>query len=217
MPAEVVKINSDTPESSLISYAAERIRAGHVLGMPTDTFYGLAADPYNLRAVELIYLVKSRSKHKALSLLVESVDQAEELADLSSCSDDFYILAQKYWPGPLTIIVRAAPRLPLKVTANTGNVALRVPNAKIPLAVVVAAAIPITATSANLSGASECTSADQVRDQLQGRISIIVDGGTSPRDVASTIVDLTDEGARWRIIREGAIPADEISTFFAKG
>ena len=212
----MVKINSDTPESSLISYAAERIRAGHVLGMPTDTFYGLAADPYNLRAVELIYLVKSRSKHKALSLLVESVDQAEELADLSSCSDDFYILAQKYWPGPLTIIVRAAPRLPLKVTANTGNVALRVPNAKIPLAVVVAAAIPITATSANLSGASECTSADQVRDQLQGRISIIVDGGTSPRDVASTIVDLTDEGARWRIIREGAIPAEQISRFFAK-
>src|SRR5260370_1344565 len=105
----------------------------------------------------------------------------------------------------------------LKVTANTGNVALRVPNAKIPLAVVVAAAIPITATSANLSGASECTSADQVRDLLQGRISIIVDGGTSPRDVASTIVDLTDEGARWRIIREGAIPSDDISTFFAKG
>src|SRR5438270_571816 len=98
-----------------------------------------------------------------------------------------------------------------------GKGALCAPNAKIPLAVVVAAAIPITATSANLSGASECTSADQVRDQLQGRISIIVDGGTSPRDVASTIVDLTDEGARWRIIGEGAIPADEISTFFAKG
>ena len=113
--------------------------------------------------------------------------------------------------------MKAGSRLPLKVTANTGNVALRVPNAKIPLAVVTAAAIPITATSANLSGASECTSAEQVRDQLQGRISIIVDGGISPRDIASTIVDMSDDGERWRIIREGAIPSEEISTFFATG
>jgi tRNA threonylcarbamoyl adenosine modification protein (Sua5/YciO/YrdC/YwlC family) len=113
--------------------------------------------------------------------------------------------------------VRAASRLPLKVTANTGNVALRVPSAAIPLAVIQAAGIPITATSANLSGASECTTAEQVRDQLQDRISIIVDGGASPREVASTIVDLSDQEARWRVIREGAIPAQEISTFFAQG
>jgi L-threonylcarbamoyladenylate synthase len=126
-------------------------------------------------------------------------------------------LARKFWPGPLTIIVKAGSRLPLKVTANTGNVALRVPNAKIPLAVVTAAAIPVTATSANLSGAAECTTAEQVRDQLQGRISIIVDGGTSPRDIASTIVDLSDEKERWRVLREGAIASDEISQFFAQG
>ena len=107
--------------------------------------------------------------------------------------------------------------MPLKVTANTGNVALRVPNAKIPLAVVPAAAIPITATSANLSGAVGVHQRRAVSDQLQGRISIIVDGGTSPRDIASTIVDLTDEDARWRIIREGAIPAEGDFQFFSKG
>jgi L-threonylcarbamoyladenylate synthase len=213
--AEILKISSDFPEGSLVKYAADQIRAGEVLGMPTDTFYGLAADPFNLRAVDRVYDIKTRSRHKPLSLLIESVDQAEELA--KSLSEEFYALARKYWPGPLTIIVKAGSRLPLKVTANTGNVALRVPNAKIPLAVVMAAAIPITATSANLSGASECTSAEQVRDQLEGRISIIVDGGTSPRDIASTIVDLSDEEARWRIIREGAISSEDISTFFAKG
>jgi L-threonylcarbamoyladenylate synthase len=213
--AEILKISSETPEISLVKYAADQIRAGEVLGMPTDTFYGLAADPFNLRAVDRVYDIKTRSRHKPLSLLIESVDQAEELA--KALPEEFYALARKYWPGPLTLIVKAGSRLPLKVTANTGNVALRVPNAKIPLAVVVAAAIPITATSANLSGASECTSANQVRDQLEGRISIIVDGGISPRDVASTIIDLSDETARWRIIREGAIAADEISTFFAKG
>src|SRR5438105_2738525 len=213
--AEIVKINSQKPESSLIQYAADQIRAGQVLGMPTDTFYGLAADPFNLRAVDRVYEIKSRARHKPLSLLIASTDDAEELAQ--PLPDEFYALARRFWPGPLTIIVRASSRLPLKVTANTGNVALRVPNSKIPLAVVQAARIPITATSANLSGAAECTTAEAVRDQLQERISIIVDGGTSPREVASTIVDLTDEEARWRIMREGAIPAPEISEFFAQG
>jgi tRNA threonylcarbamoyl adenosine modification protein (Sua5/YciO/YrdC/YwlC family) len=213
--AEIVKISSEKPETSLIRYAADQIRAGEVLGMPTDTFYGLAADPFNLRAVDRVYEIKSRSRHKPLSLLIESVEQAEELA--LSLPEEFDQLARRFWPGPLTVIVRAGSRLPLKVTANTGNVALRVPNSKIALSVVQAAGIPITATSANLSGASECTTAEAVRDQLQDRISIIVDGGTSPREVASTIVDLTDNEARWRILREGAIPAQEISQFFAQG
>jgi L-threonylcarbamoyladenylate synthase len=213
--AEIIKINTDKPEVSLIRYAADQIRAGHVLGMPTDTFYGLAADPLNLRAVERVYEIKSRSRHKPLSLLIESTDQAEELA--KPLPEEFYALARRFWPGPLTVIVRAASRLPLKVTANTGNVALRIPAAKIPLEVVRAAGLPITATSANLSGASECTTAIAVRDQLQDRISIIVDGGVSPREVASTIVDLTDEDARWRIIREGAISTQEISEYFAQG
>ncbi|HEV7220822.1 MAG: L-threonylcarbamoyladenylate synthase [Terriglobales bacterium] len=215
MRAEIVKINSDTPEASLVRYAADQIRAGEVLGMPTDTFYGLAADPFNLRAVDRVYEIKSRSRHKPLSLLIESVEQAEELA--KPLPEEFHALARKFWPGPLTIIVRAASRLPLKVTANTGNVALRIPSSAIPLAVVQAARIAITATSANLSGESECTTAEAVRDQLQDRISIIVDGGPSPREVSSTIIDLTDEEARWKVMREGAIPSQEISEFFARG
>jgi tRNA threonylcarbamoyl adenosine modification protein (Sua5/YciO/YrdC/YwlC family) len=213
--AEIVKINQASPESSLVKYVAEQIKAGQVLGMPTDTFYGLAADPFNLRAVDRVYEIKSRSRHKPLSLLIESVDQAEELAN--ALPDSFDRLARKFWPGPLTVIVRAASRLPLKVTANTGNVALRVPNAEIPLAVVRAAGIPITATSANLSGATECTTALQVRDQLQNRISIIVDGGTSPREIASTIIDLSSDDGNWRVIREGAIPTAEISEFLTQG
>jgi L-threonylcarbamoyladenylate synthase len=213
--AEIIKVNCDNPEASLIRYAADHIRSGEVLGMPTDTFYGLAADPFNLRAVDRVYDIKSRSRHKPLSLLIEGIDQAEELA--RPLPAEFYKLARRFWPGPLTVIVKAASKLPLKVTANTGNVALRVPSAKIPLAVVQAAGIPITATSANLSGEKDCTTAVEVRDQLKDRISIIVDGGISPRAIASTIVDLTDEEARWRIIREGAIPAREISEFFAQG
>lgn len=209
MRAEIIKIDSATPESSLVAYAAEKIRSGEVLGMPTDTFYGLAADPFNLRAVERVYEIKSRSRHKPLSLLIESEEQAEYLAQ--PLPDDFYTLARKFWPGPLTMIVKAASRLPLKVTANTGNVALRVPSVNIPLAVIRAAGVPLTATSANLSGAAECTTAVAVRDQLQDRISIIVDGGPSPREILSTIVDLSGDEGRWHVIREGAIPRQQIA------
>src|SRR5437868_14048763 len=134
LPAELLKINSSQPEQKLVSYAAERIRQGQVLGMPTDTFYGLAADPVNLRAVERIYEIQNRSKHNPLSLLIDTIDQAEDLA--RDLPDEFYILARKYWPGPLTMIVKAGSRLPLKVTANTGNVALRLPAAGIPVAIV---------------------------------------------------------------------------------
>ncbi len=206
--AEILKISAESPEASLVTYAAEQIKAGQVLGMPTDTFYGLAADPFNLRAVDRVYEIKSRSRHKPLSLLIESEDQAEMLAR-DPMPDEFYELARKFWPGPLTLIVQAASRLPLKVTANTGNIAIRVPQANIPLSIIRAAGVPITATSANLSGAAECTTATAVRDQLAERISIIVDGGPSPRHVASTIVDLSEGG--WRVLREGAIPREAIA------
>jgi L-threonylcarbamoyladenylate synthase len=210
LAAEIVKINAETPDMRMISYVADRIKAGLVVGMPTDTFYGLAADPLNLRAVDLIYDVKSRSRHKPLSLLIESVEQAEYLA--RPLPDVFYAITRKYWPGPLTIIVKASSRLPLKVTANTGNVALRVPAARIPVEIIRAAGVPVTATSANISGASECTTADGVRQQLGGRISLIVDGGTSPRDVASTIIDMSVRD-KVIILRQGAIPESELAEF----
>ena len=85
--AEILKVHAVMPEASLIKYAAEQIQAGQVLGMPTDTFYGLAADPFNLRAVERVYEIKSRLRHKPLSLLIENVDQAEEFA--RPLPDDF--------------------------------------------------------------------------------------------------------------------------------
>ena len=207
MRPEIVKINSEAPESSLVTYIAEKLRAGEVLGMPTDTFYGLAADPFNLHAVDRIYEIKTRSRHKPLSLLIESVDQAAELA--WPVPEIFYLLARRFWPGPLTIIVKADPKLPLKVTANTGNVALRVPNAEVPLAIIRSSGLPITATSANLHGESECSSALEVRDQLGDCLKIIVDGGQAPGVMPTTIIDLTSDDG-WRLLRHGAIPEEQI-------
>lgn len=209
MIAELLRVHPDEPEPELIEHIANCLRTGMVLGLPTDTFYGLAVDPVNLSAVEQIYEIKTRSRHKPLSLLLADATQAYGLArDIDTAFDK---LSDRFWPGPLTIIVKAGSKLPLRVTANTGNVALRVPESAIARAVVEALGLPITATSANLSGLPECTCAACVRDQLGDRIPLIVDGGPTARRVGTTIVDLSRGGDSWQILREGAIPTHEIA------
>ncbi|MFP5211370.1 MAG: L-threonylcarbamoyladenylate synthase [Acidobacteriota bacterium] len=208
MSAEILRVHPDEPQPERIDYIVSCLRKGNVVALPTDTFYGLAVDPVNLHAVERIYQIKKRLKHKPLSLLIASVSQAYELAHDTDVLFDK--LVERFWPGPLTIIVRAGTKLPLRSTANTGNVALRVPDAVIPRAVVECFGLPITATSANLQGASECTHASCVRDQIGDRIPLIVDGGPTARTLPTTIVDLSLGPGRWEVLREGAIPTHEI-------
>ena len=209
MSAEMLRIDPDEPEPDKIEFVVSCLKSGKVTALPTDTFYGLAVDPVNLRAVERIYEIKHRLKHKPLSLLIANVSQAYELArETSSLLDR---LAERFWPGPLTLIVKAGTRLPLRSTANTGNVAIRVPDAAIPRAVVEAFGLPITATSANLQGMPECTYAAGVRDQIGDRIPLIVDGGPTGRSLPTTIVDLSGGGDSWQILREGVIPTHEIA------
>lgn len=209
MSADVVRMHPDEPEPELVAYVAERLNQGDVVGIPTDTFYGLAVDPVNLRAVERIYEIKKRAKYKPLSLLLSEVSQSYELArDLDTAFDR---LTEKFWPGPLTIIVKAGGKLPLRVTAHTGNVALRVPEAAIPRAVVAKLGLPITATAANMSGLPECTHANCVQEQIGDQIPLIVDGGPTARTLPTTIVDLSGGGSSWMILREGAIPTHEIA------
>jgi L-threonylcarbamoyladenylate synthase len=208
LSAEILRVHPDEPQPDRIDYIVSCLRQGDVVAMPTDTFYGLAVDPVNLHAVENIYRIKSRQKQKPLSLLIASLAQAYELARDSDPMLDK--LADRFWPGPLTVIVRAGTKLPLRSTANTGNVALRIPDAAIARAVVERFGLPITATAANLQGASECTHAACVRDQIGDRIPLIVDGGPTGRSLPTTIVDLSLGNGRWEILREGAIPTHEI-------
>ena len=209
MIAETLRIHSEEPEAALIDYVVASLNSGNVVALPTDTFYGLAVDPVNLQAVDRIYELKARARHKPLSLLIAEVAQAYELA--RQLDTAFDRLAEKFWPGPLTIIVKAGSKLPLRVTANTGNLALRVPEAAIPRAVVSRLGLPITATSANLSGHPECAYASAVRDQLGDKLPLIIDGGPTPRTLPTTIVDLSGGGNSWMILREGAIPTHEIA------
>jgi L-threonylcarbamoyladenylate synthase len=209
LTAETLRIHADEPEPELITEVVNNLEAGNVVALPTDTFYGLAVDPVNLRAVERIYDIKTRARHKPLSLLISEVAQAYDLA--REIDTAFDRLAERFWPGPLTIIVKAGGKLPLRVTANTGNVAIRVPEAAIARAVVARLGLPITATSANLRGYPECTSAACVREQLGNQVPLIVDGGPTARSTATTIVDLSGGGNSWMILREGAIPTHEIA------
>jgi tRNA threonylcarbamoyl adenosine modification protein (Sua5/YciO/YrdC/YwlC family) len=209
LTAEILAIHPTEPEPDRIARVVQSLAAGNVTAVPTDTFYGLAVDPVNLRAVDRIYEIKTRARHKPLSLLISETAQAYGLA--RQIDTAFDRLAERFWPGPLTIIVKAGARLPLRVTANTGNVALRVPEAPIARAVVASLGLPITATSANLRGMPECTSCESVYDQLRDQIPLIVDGGRTARSMPTTIVDLSGGGNSWMILREGAIPTHEIA------
>ncbi len=206
MPAELLKVSAEAPEASSLRYAADFISRGRVVGIPTDTFYGLAADPFNLAAVEEIYRVKGRPENRALPILVQSIEQAVILA--REVPTGFLKLAVKFWPGALTLLVEASHRLPLKVTGNTGRVALRWPNSKVACALIDLLEGPVTGTSANLSGFPACSSAEQLVKQLGDRLPLVLDGGETGAALASTIVEL--HGDNWRIIREGIVAEAEI-------
>jgi L-threonylcarbamoyladenylate synthase len=206
LPVEVLKISSEAPEQSVVDYAASFIRRGCVVGVPTDTFYALSADPFNLSSIEEVFRIKGRPESRALPILVSSIEQAVTLA--RDLPDIFLTLAHKFWPGALTMVVDATDRLPLKVTGNTGRVALRWPNSNITSAIVEAVGGPITGTSANLSGFPSCTNAQQIVKQLGERLPLILDSGDTGAILASTIVRI--EGERWTIVREGALPESEL-------
>lgn len=204
--AEILNVSPDSPDSRSIQYAATLIQRGEVVAIPTDTYYGLAADPLNLAAVARIYEIKGRPERKALPILVASIEQANDLA--AELPDSFYGLAERFWPGALTLVVDATSRLPLKVTGNTGRVALRMPNSKITAALIATVGTPITGTSANLSGFAACVSAPQVIKQMGERLPLVLDGGESKAKLASTVVEL--RGDHWTILREGPISEGDI-------
>jgi len=210
--AEILTV--DTNDTSrlefVLEYATRLITTGKVVAFPTDTFYGLGADPMNLAAVSEIFRIKRRTADRPLPLLVASLDQAAELA--FNPPRVFFQLAEKFWPGPLTIVVPASRLIPLKVTANTGKIGLRWPRAPLAVAIIAAAARPITGTSANLAKRPACSTADEVAKQLGDDLPLILDGGPTQGEMASTVVDLG--GERARILRPGGIAESELKEFF---
>jgi len=206
--AELIKVDQSRL-GFLLEYAVRMIIAGNVVAFPTDTFYGLGADPFNLAAVSEVFRIKRRTSERPLPLLVASIDQA---ADLTHDPPQlFFTLAKRFWPGPLTLVVPASRQIPLKVTANTGKVGLRWPHAILATSLIEASGRPLTGTSANLSELPACSTAAEVDRQIGDLLPLILDGGPTQGELASTVLDLT--GERVRVLRPGGVPESELKEF----
>jgi L-threonylcarbamoyladenylate synthase len=203
---DLIEINSDHPAPGAIDRAATEIARGRVIGCPTDALYSLVADPFNLRAVGRVFEAKGREAVRSLPLAVTDTLMAEDLA--KELNSRFYMLARHFWPGPLTMIVPAAAKVPLKVTGNTGRLALRQVNSKVLNALVEKVGHALIATSANISGQPTLSNGIELFAVMDGRVDLVLDGGlcTGP---GPTTVDITEP--YWRVIKEGAISEREIA------
>ncbi len=186
---------------------AARLGAGAVAAYPTETFYALGAAAFSARAIERIYGLKERQASKPLSFIVSDMDMVREVAVPPPFH--FTALAGEFWPGPLTLVLTAAPGLPDRLLGPNRTIAVRIP----PLAwlrdLVREMSEPLTATSANLSGEREIADPAEIRAVFEGRVDLIIDGGPAPGGRPSTIVDLA--AGPPRVLREGAIPAARIA------
>jgi L-threonylcarbamoyladenylate synthase len=208
---DLIEIDREAPDASALQKAAAVIRRGHVVAVPTDALYTLVADPFNLHAVGLVFRAKGREIHRSLPLLVGDALMAEELA--KELTARFHLLARLFWPGPLTIIVPASAKVPLKVTGNAGRVALRQSRSRVAAALIEELQQPLIATSANISGQPTCHSGIEVFGTMDGRIDLVLDGGLCS-GMGSTTVDISEPA--WKLIRQGAISEKAIQDTLAQ-
>ena len=206
MATDLVEIDAERPQPEVLERAGAAVRRGKVVAIPTDALYTLVADPFNLRAVTQVFQAKGREPHRSLPILVSGAMMAEELA--KELSNRFYILSRRFWPGPLTIIVPASAKVPLKVTGNTGRLALRQSCSIVANSLITIVNQPLIATSANISGTPTCRSGIEVFGMMDGRLDLVLDGGVCAGPGATT-VDITEP--YWRVIKAGAIEEKEIA------
>lgn len=206
MATDLIEIDPENPYPGAIERAANEIARGGVVGVPTDALYVLVADPLNLQAVGRVFSAKGRENVRSLPLAISDTLMAEDLA--KELTSRFYVLARHFWPGPLTIIVPAAAKVPLKVTGNTGRLAMRQTSSATLNAIIEKIGHPLIATSANLSGDPTSTSGIELFATMDGRVDLVLDGGLCTGPGATTI-DITEP--YWRVIKEGAISQKEIT------
>jgi len=189
-----------------IDVAVRILAEGGLVAFPTDTVYGVGAHAFQPDAVERIYIAKFRPRDKAIPILLGQADDlllvAEEITEI------VWLLAERFWPGGLTLVLPKRASVPDVVSAGGPTVAVRVPDHPVPLALMAALGAPLAATSANLSGRPSPVTAQEVEAELGGRIELILDGGRCPGGIPSTVLDLTTDPPT--ILRAGAIGVEEI-------
>ncbi|MGB8952987.1 MAG: L-threonylcarbamoyladenylate synthase [Candidatus Aminicenantales bacterium] len=204
-----IQINPDRIQPVQIKRIAAVLRKGGVIAYPTDTFYGLGVDCFSQEAVQKIFRLKRRDYSKPLLVMVSGLRMVEGI--VVSPPDVFWRLSRKFWPGPLTFVLKAKPLFPQGILSADQSIAVRLPNPVWLRELVGRVGSPVTATSANISGEKEISSSGKVFEIFSGKVDLIVDGGETPGGLPSTIVDMTSRSPR--ILREGAIPAAEINKY----
>lgn len=208
---QVIRINRLKPSLELINQAVEVVRAGGVIAYPTETFYGLGVNALNQRAIKKIYSIKKRSFSQPLLILIPDRDVLSQY--VKDIPEIALKLTDKFWPGPLTLIFSASPDLPPILCAQTQKIAIRVSSHPIARALVKAFNLPITSTSANISGYSSPTTPYEVSLHLKGKVDLIIDGGKTRGGKPSTIIDVTQFPPR--LIREGVISFQELRSYWS--
>ncbi|MHA1301426.1 MAG: L-threonylcarbamoyladenylate synthase [Candidatus Helarchaeota archaeon] len=200
MNSKIILVDPKNLEIKKIELAANLIKDGKLVVFPTDTVYGLATDPLNVRAVRRLLEVKQRNEKKGLPILASSLDAIKTIAKVNIQVE---VLAHAYWPGPLTLIIPKLKKLPPIVTGGRDNVAVRIPQNPIAYNLARLNDGIIIGTSANISNQESPTTAEEANQQIGEHVDLILDGGASKFGISSTIIDMTHKPPR--ILRKGPI------------
>ena len=206
MATDLIEVDIHNPDPAAIDRAAHEVTRGRIIGVPTDALYVLVADVFNLHAAGRVFAAKGRESVRSLPLAISDTLMAEDLA--KELNSRFFILARHFWPGPLTMIVPASARVPLKVTGNTGRLAMRHSDSKVLNSIIDKIGHAVIATSANISGAPTITNGIELFASMDGRLDLVLDGGVCSGP-GPTTVDITEP--YWRVIKEGAISERDIA------
>jgi L-threonylcarbamoyladenylate synthase len=209
---EILRVNPDCPEPGAIARAAAVLRAGGLVAFPTETVYGLGANALDAAAVRQIFDAKGRPANNPL--IVHVADLAGVCVVASEWPLVVEPLARRFWPGPLTLVLRRAAAVPDLVTAGGPTVAVRWPAHPVAQALIAAAGVPVAAPSANRSSRVSPTRAEHVLGDLDGRIDMILDGGPTPGGIESTVLDLTSQPPR--LLRPGPIAPGQIEALIGE-
>ncbi len=205
----VIKINPELVESDKIKIVATVLQEEGIIAYPTDTFYGLGASCFSEKAIQRIYHLKRREPSKPISIIISDINMARDVAkDIPSL---FWKMAGEFWPGPLTLVLKASSTLPTGLLGLGDSIGVRLPTLSWVRELLNETAFPITATSANISGEKEIANPQIIRDFFSGLVDLIVDGGKTRGTLPSTMIDLTS--AKPVILREGAVPRSVLGKF----
>ncbi len=195
-----------TPEKKNIEYAKDLILSGEVVGIPTETVYGLAANAFDVDAIEKIFKAKGRPQDNPLIVHICDMDMLKDIT--SKVSETALALGKKFWGGPLTMVLPKSDKIPRCVTAGLDTVAVRMPSHPVAIELIKACKVPIAAPSANLSGKPSPTTAKHVYNDLKGKIDCIIDGGECEVGVESTVIAVYNDSVE--ILRPGKITVDDL-------